>query len=149
MLLRLGEYDISTDKEPFSHIERRIQIIAPHPKFDPRTFEYDLALLRFYEPIRFQKNIIPVCLPEHNDTYVGRWATVTGWGRLNEDGPLPNVIQHVDVPIITNKDCENMYKRAGYIEDIPNIFVCAGLAKGTKDSCEVSQLHSLQFVHFF
>ncbi|KPM04783.1 Trypsin-like serine protease 3 [Sarcoptes scabiei] len=136
LLLRLGEYDISTDKEPFSHIERRIQIIAPHPKFDPRTFEYDLALLRFYEPIRFQKNIIPVCLPEHNDTYVGRWATVTGWGRLNEDGPLPNVIQHVDVPIITNKDCENMYKRAGYIEDIPNIFVCAGLAKGTKDSCE-------------
>lgn len=30
-----------------------------------------------------------------------------------------------------------MYRRAGYIEDIPNIFVCAGLAKGTKDSCEV------------
>lgn len=54
------------------------------------------------------------------------------------DGPLPNVIQHVDVPIITNKDCESMYRRAGYIEDIPNIFVCAGLAKGTKDSCEVS-----------
>ncbi|KAH9502045.1 Suppressor of tumorigenicity 14 protein [Dermatophagoides farinae] len=136
LLLRLGEYDISTDTEPHSHIERRIQIIAPHPKFDPRTFEYDLALLRFYEPIRFQKNIIPICLPEHNETYVGRWATVTGWGRLHEDGPLPNVIQHVDVPIITNKDCESMYRRAGYIEDIPNIFVCAGLAKGTKDSCE-------------
>ncbi len=30
-----------------------------------------------------------------------------------------------------------MYQRAGYIEHIPNIFVCAGLAKGTKDSCEV------------
>ncbi|OTF70888.1 hypothetical protein BLA29_014752, partial [Euroglyphus maynei] len=84
LLLRLGEFDISTDTEPHSHIERRIQIIAPHPKFDPRTFEYDLALLRFYEPIRFQKNIIPICLPEHNETYVGRWATVTGWGRLHE-----------------------------------------------------------------
>lgn len=84
LLLRLGEFDISTDTEPYSHIERRIQIIAPHPKFDPRTFEYDLALLRFYEPIRFQKNIIPICLPEHNETYVGRWATVTGWGRLHE-----------------------------------------------------------------
>lgn len=31
-----------------------------------------------------------------------------------------------------------MYRRAGYIEDIPEIFVCAGLAKGQKDSCEVS-----------
>lgn len=53
------------------------------------------------------------------------------------DGPLPNVIQHVEVPIINNKECEEMYQRAGYIEHIPNIFVCAGLAKGTKDSCEV------------
>ena len=48
------------------------------------------------------------------------------------------------MPIITNKDCESMYRRAGYIEDIPNIFVCAGLAKGTKDSCEV-----IIFVDFF
>ena len=84
LLLRLGEYDISTDKEPYAHIERRIQIIAPHPQFDPRTFEYDLALLRLYEPIRFQRNIIPICLPDVNETYVGRWATVTGWGRLHE-----------------------------------------------------------------
>lgn len=55
------------------------------------------------------------------------------------DGPLPDVMQHVDVPIITNKECEGMYRRAGYIEDIPNIFICAGLAKGAKDSCEVRQ----------
>lgn len=48
------------------------------------------------------------------------------------------MIQHVKVPIITNKECEVMYRHAGYIEDIPNIFICAGLAKGGKDSCEVS-----------
>ncbi len=58
------------------------------------------------------------------------------------DGPLPDVLQHVDVPIITNKDCESMYRRAGYIEDIPNIFVCAGLSKGAKDSCEVRNILS-------
>ncbi len=58
------------------------------------------------------------------------------------DGPLPDVLQHVDVPIITNKDCETMYRKAGYIEDIPNIFVCAGLAKGAKDSCEVRNILS-------
>lgn len=84
MLLRLGEYDVSNEKEPYPYIERRVQIIAPHPQFDPRTFEYDLALLRFYEPIHFQRNIIPICIPEINETYVGRWATVTGWGRLYE-----------------------------------------------------------------
>ena len=84
LLLRLGEYDVSNEDEPYSHIERRVQIIAPHPKFDPRTFEYDLALLRFFDPVPLRKNIIPVCLPENNNSYVGHWATVTGWGRLYE-----------------------------------------------------------------
>lgn len=69
-------------------MERRVQIIAPHPDFDPRTFEYDLALLRFYEPVQYRRNIVPVCLPVGNDTYIGKRATVTGWGRLYE-GTLP------------------------------------------------------------
>lgn len=54
----------------------------------------------------------------------------------NEDGPLPDVIQHVDVPIITNNECEKMYKNAGYIEEIPDMFICAGISKGGRDSCE-------------
>lgn len=140
LLLRLGEYDVSNDKEPFGYIERRVQIIASHPQFNPRTFEYDLALLRFYEKVPFRKNILPVCIPEGNASYVNKWATVTGWGRLYEDGPLPDLIQHVKMPIITNKECEQMYNQAGYIEDIPYIFICAGLAKGGRDSCEVGAL---------
>lgn len=58
--------------------------MASHPQFDPRTFEYDLALLRFYEPVVFQPNIIPVCVPTNNEGYVGKTAYVTGWGRLYE-----------------------------------------------------------------
>lgn len=30
-----------------------------------------------------------------------------------------------------------MYRNAGYIEHIPNIFICAGWRKGGFDSCEV------------
>lgn len=138
LLLRLGEFDVSHENEAYPYVERRVQIIAPHPEFDPRTFEYDLALLRFYEPVHFRPNIIPVCIPEtgSNESYVGRSATVAGWGRLYEDGPLPDTLQHVDVPVITNKECETMYRKAGYIEEIPSIFICAGLSKGAKDSCE-------------
>ncbi|KAL3253686.1 hypothetical protein MRX96_054470 [Rhipicephalus microplus] len=109
ILLRLGEYDLKSEHEPLSHVERRVQIVATHPRFDASTFEYDLALL----------------LPLSPDG-----------GRLYEDGPLPNIMQKVSVPIITNKECESMYRKAGFIEDIPNIFICAGLAKGGKDSCE-------------
>ncbi|XP_030759490.1 serine proteinase stubble-like [Sitophilus oryzae] len=136
LLLRLGEHDLSTEGEPYLHEERRVQIVASHPNFDPRTFEYDLALLRFYEPVQFQPNIIPICVPTEDENFVGRTAYVTGWGRLYEDGPLPSVLQEVSVPVINNSVCETMYRSAGYIEHIPNIFICAGWRKGGFDSCE-------------
>lgn len=53
------------------------------------------------------------------------------------DGPLPSVLQEVSVPVINNTLCENMYRSAGYIEHIPEIFICAGWKKGGFDSCEV------------
>jgi hypothetical protein len=42
------------------------------------------------------------------------------------------------VPVINNTLCETMYRSAGYIEHIPEIFICAGWKKGGFDSCEVS-----------
>lgn len=84
LLLRLGEHDLSTESEPYLHQERRVQIVVPFPHFDNRTFEYDLALLRFYEPVTFQPNIIPVCVPDTDENFVGSTAYVTGWGRLYE-----------------------------------------------------------------
>ena len=57
---------------------------------------------------------------------------------LLADGPLPAVLQEVDLPIINNTQCEHMYEAAGFREHIPHIFICAGYREGGKDSCEVS-----------
>ena len=48
------------------------------------------------------------------------------------------MLQEVSVPVINNSVCETMYRSAGYIEHIPEIFICAGWRKGGFDSCEVS-----------
>ena len=55
---------------------------------------------------------------------------------------MPSVLQEVSLPIITNNECEGMYRKAGYIEHIPNIFICAGYSSGGKDSCEVIHFHT-------
>ncbi|KAH0948456.1 hypothetical protein HN011_009680 [Eciton burchellii] len=137
LLLRIGEHDLANEDEPYGYQERRVQIVASHPQFDARTFEYDLALLRFYEPLLpFQPNVLPICLPDDDETYVGQTAYVTGWGRLYDEGPLPSVLQEVAVPVINNTVCEAMYRNAGYIEHIPHIFICAGWRNGGFDSCE-------------
>jgi len=137
LLLRMGEFDLNDEEdEPYTFQDRKVQIVASHPKFDPKTFEYDLALLRFYEPVVFTPNIIPVCIPDDDEDLVGKEAWVTGWGRLYEDGPLPSKMQKVALPIINNTQCEMMYEVAGFREHIPHIFICAGYREGGKDSCE-------------
>lgn len=55
---------------------------------------------------------------------------------ISRNGPLPTILQEVSVPVINNSVCESMYQSAGYIEHIPNIFICAGWKKGGFDSCE-------------
>jgi len=136
VLLRFGEYDLERVDEPYPFLERKVQIIATHPQFDPRTFEYDLALLRVSEPVPFRPNMIPICIPDSDYDFIGDTGFVSGWGRLYEDGPLPSVMQKVPVPVVTNSECEVMYRNAGYIEDIPKIFICAGYEGGKRDSCE-------------
>jgi len=100
LLLRIGEHDLANEDEPYGYQERRVQIVASHPQFDARTFEYDLALLRFYEPLLpFQPNVLPICLPDDDETYVGQTAYVTGWGRLY-DGKT-----NVPIPIAIEANC--------------------------------------------
>jgi hypothetical protein len=53
MILRIGEFDLSDDIVPFNFTERRVQLVVPHPRFfgPAKTFEHDLALIRFYDPV--------------------------------------------------------------------------------------------------
>jgi hypothetical protein len=83
---------LSEEKEPYGYVERRVQIVATHPQFDARTFEYDLALLRFYEPGREQLLIIlsktNFVFPQSpsNPTLsqsASQTMTMTIWGRLD------------------------------------------------------------------
>lgn len=64
-------------------------------------------------------------------------ATVTGWGRLKYAGGVPSVLQEVQVPIMENSVCQEMFRTASHSKVILDSFLCAGYANGQKDSCEV------------
>lgn len=40
------------------------------------------------------------------------------------------------MPIISNPECHDMFKKAGHEKRILDSFVCAGYSEGKKDSCE-------------
>lgn len=79
-------------------------------------------------------------MPKDDEDFTGRLATVTGWGRLKYNGGVPQILQEVQVPIMENPVCQEMFRTAGHTKVILESFLCAGYANGQKDSCEVSQL---------
>jgi hypothetical protein len=57
----------------------------------------------------------------------------TNYKFCNLGGNLPDILQYVNVPLMTNADC----KKTGYgTSNIKPSMVCAGYAKGGKDSCQ-------------
>ncbi|KAI5643698.1 trypsin domain-containing protein [Phthorimaea operculella] len=131
-----GENDISGDLEPKRPVSRNVRRVIVHRQYDAATFENDLALLELDTPIKFDAHIVPICMPPDDSDFTGRMATVTGWGRLKYGGGVPAVLQEVQVPVIENSACQEMFQTAGHSKKILNSFICAGYANGQKDSCE-------------
>ncbi|XP_033821739.1 transmembrane protease serine 6 [Periophthalmus magnuspinnatus] len=107
---------------------RSLQQILLHQYYQPDKHDYDLALLRLEQPSLAQ----PVCLPP--PTYLlspGRVCWITGWGALYEGGRASNVLQKVDVQLVSEEACVDSYGL-----HISPRMLCAGYAKGQKDSCQ-------------
>lgn len=131
-----GEYDISGELEPKRSVSKNVRRVIVHRQYDAATFENDLALLELESPVSYDTHIVPICMPQDGEDFTGRMATVTGWGRLKYGGGVPSVLQEVQVPVIENSVCQEMFQTSGHAKNIIGSFLCAGYANGQRDSCE-------------
>jgi len=77
-----GEYDISGEVESKRSISKNVKRVIVHRQYDAGTFENDIALLELESPVSYDMHIVPICMPDDDDDFTGRMASVTGWGRL-------------------------------------------------------------------
>ncbi|XP_044256879.1 proclotting enzyme-like [Tribolium madens] len=131
LTVRLGDHNIKTNTE-IRHIEKRVKRIVRHRGFDPRTLYNDIAILTLDSPVQFSQQIRPICLPTVGNDFAGHTGTVIGWGSLRESGPQPSVLQEVNIPIWSNRDCKLKYGPAAP-GGIVDHMLCAGQA--ARDSC--------------
>ncbi|XP_055908206.1 trypsin zeta-like [Eupeodes corollae] len=59
-------------------------------------------------------------------------SQITGWGTTTQGGYPSDFLLEVDVPIVSNADCESRYG----IGRINQSMLCAGAVKGGKDACQ-------------
>ncbi|XP_017495813.3 serine protease 56 isoform X1 [Manis javanica] len=107
--------------------------ILPHPKFDPRTFHNDLALVQLWTPVKPTGAARPVCLPQGpREPPAGTACSIAGWGALFEDGPEAEVVREARVPLLSTDTCRRALGPGLH----PSSMLCAGYLAGGIDSCQ-------------
>merc|ERR1719367_2415382 len=117
--------------------EMKVKRVVVHKDYQAPTFENDIAILELEDPIQRQPHVVPICMPrDNNEKFLDAVGIVTGWGRLEYGGGVPNILHQVSVPVIDNDSCQDMFTTSGHKKTIRDSFLCAGYAEGKKDSCE-------------
>lgn len=104
----------------------------PHPDYSAVTNDFDIALLKLSSPATIiAGQVETISLNTEADLTGGLLATVIGWGTTSSGGSAADVLQEVQVPIVSNATCIESYGST-----ITANMVCAGFAEGGKDSCQ-------------
>ncbi|NXL43963.1 OVCH2 protein, partial [Podilymbus podiceps] len=114
-----------------------VKYVIKHPNFDPRRpMNYDIALLKLDGAFNFSPSVLPACLPDPGEKFeAGYICTACGWGRLNENGVLPQVLYEVNLPILNTKECSKALSTLKKPIQGDTI-MCAGFPDGGKDACQ-------------
>ncbi|XP_027198757.2 uncharacterized protein LOC113792993 [Dermatophagoides pteronyssinus] len=136
LIVMLGQHELHGTSRQLRPVVKTVRRMIVHRDFDPDTFDNDIALLELDTPFEMQPHIVPICMPNKDEDYVGQFAYVAGWGKLSYGGTIPSVLQTVRLPIIDNSLCQTMFADAGHYKYIRHSFLCAGYTQGGRDTCE-------------
>ncbi|XP_026580077.1 ovochymase-2, partial [Pseudonaja textilis] len=130
-----GEHDLSLKDEEEQTLP--VKYIIKHPKFNRRKpMDYDIALLKMDGHFQYGATVWPVCLPGPHEKFDPGYVCVTcGWGRLRENGILPDVLHEVRLPILDQTQCSGILSTLRRPIQSHTI-MCAGFPDGGKDACQ-------------
>lgn len=63
-----GGHDLENVNENELELRSVVERVT-HPKFEAKTFNNDIAVLKFDDPVPFSRSIGPVCLPQSGEFY--------------------------------------------------------------------------------
>ncbi|XP_017559460.1 trypsin-2 [Pygocentrus nattereri] len=126
--VRLGEHNIQVTENTEQFIPSTV--VIKNPGYDSWTLDSDIMLIKLSKPATLNAYVQPVALPS-GCAPAGTMCRVSGWGNTMSSTADRNKLQCLEIPILSNADCQNSYP--GMITDT---MFCAGYLEGGKDSCQ-------------
>ncbi|XP_040159485.1 venom protease-like [Anopheles arabiensis] len=141
-VVRLGEHDMDNQTES-AHVDIPVYKYVSHPSYDTFDGHSDVAILFLTEMVEFNARIKPICLPTiepvRGADFTGYNPFIAGWGRTKETGIEAKVLQELQIPILENEECSQLYKKIRKLyssKQFDDAVLCAGFLEGGKDSCQ-------------
>jgi len=127
--------------DPIDGTRHEVRRFTNHPQYQqPTRKDNDFSMLHLTSPVKLGDGAIPACLPElrfSDDKLVGKYLTVSGWGRTNNepedyfDEDYPELLQTIDVPVVSQEGCKKAYGSSR----ITNSMICAGYTSEVMGVC--------------
>ncbi|XP_029933724.1 serine protease 27 [Myripristis murdjan] len=137
-IIYAGRYQLN-GFNPYQSTHSVSEVVIPSGYVEPHQGR-DIALVRLSTPVTWSDRVRPICLPDSGTLFPGGMQCyVTGWGNIRDEVSLPGVgtLQEVQVPIISQSSCQEMYRlQPSETVDILFDMICAGYQEGGKDSCQ-------------
>ena len=74
----LGEYSFDQEGETQALKKIGVRGMKMHEKYDSKSFENDIALIKLDRKVPFTKSVYPICLPPKGRQFTGTRAFVVG-----------------------------------------------------------------------
>ena len=136
--IRAGEWDTQTTDEPYPNQIRSVSDLAIHSAFNRGNLYNDIALVFLKEPLQWQLNVQPICLPPTHLSFDFSKCYVAGWGKnvFGKDGMYQVILKKIELPIVPEYECEKALRttRLGKRFKLDSSFMCAGGIAG-QDVC--------------
>ncbi|XP_029629091.1 transmembrane protease serine 5-like isoform X1 [Salmo trutta] len=112
-----------------------VEKIIYNKKYNPRSHDNDIALMKLLTPLNFSDTIRPICLPQYeHDLPGGTQCWISGWGYTQPDDVLiPATLKEAPVPLISTKKCNSSCMYNG---EVTPRMLCAGYTEGKVDACQ-------------
>ena len=154
--IKLGDHDFaSTGEGSLTEMTIDVTSFTNHENYaGSPTWDYDIAIIELAQEVDLTI-YTPACMAKASDTttFDGKNALVygetvvllslitvimmsgQGWGRTSDGGTLSEVLLEVEVPVVTNAQCQTTMTGENW-----DSMICAGGLAG-KDACSVNDIN--------